>query len=133
MAAGYVGTLTLNKSYWYLLLMFLASRIIGAIYQALIQKKILDSENSQFHYYILFVIANMVHCYGYFIEADILKPDVYNLYERMSSLTPNEQKWHRSSLKYCKRTLEEDKRLFFDNYLDQKIANLTKKIDKLEK
>ena len=37
MAAGYVGTLTLNKGYWYIMLMFIASRIIGAIYQSLVQ------------------------------------------------------------------------------------------------
>ena len=43
MVAGYVGTLTLNKGYWYIMLMFVASRIIGAFYQALIQKKVLDS------------------------------------------------------------------------------------------
>ena len=37
-AAGYVGTLTLNKGYWYIMLMFVASRIIGAFHQTLIQK-----------------------------------------------------------------------------------------------
>ena len=67
MAAGYVGTLTLNKGYWYIMLMFIASRIIGAIYQSLVQKKILNPEHSQLHYYLLFTVANMVHCYGYFI------------------------------------------------------------------
>lgn len=42
MAAGYVGTLTLNKNYWYVLLMFIASRIVGAIHQTLIQSGHLD-------------------------------------------------------------------------------------------
>lgn len=41
-AAGYVGTKTLNKDYWYILLMFIASRLVGAGYQSLIQKKILN-------------------------------------------------------------------------------------------
>lgn len=89
MAAGYVGTLTLNKNYWYVLLMFIASRIVGAIHQSLIQAGYLDANHNQFHYFVLFFLTNIVHCYGYFIEPDILKPDVYNLYERMSVLTPN--------------------------------------------
>jgi hypothetical protein len=42
MAAGYVGTKTLNKDFWYVLLMFIASRIIGAIHQSLIQSGYLD-------------------------------------------------------------------------------------------
>lgn len=37
MAAGYIGSLTLDKNYWYILLMFVASRIVGAIHQTLIQ------------------------------------------------------------------------------------------------
>lgn len=32
MAAGYMGTITLNKNYWYILLMFISSRIVGAIH-----------------------------------------------------------------------------------------------------
>jgi hypothetical protein len=67
MAAGYVGTLTLNKNYWYILLMFIASRIVGAIHQTLIQNGYLDGNNNQLHYFILFFFANLVHCYGYFI------------------------------------------------------------------
>ena len=35
MAAGYIGSLTLNKNYWYILLMFVASRILSAIHQYL--------------------------------------------------------------------------------------------------
>lgn len=31
-AAGYMGTITLNKNYWYILLMFISSRIVGAIH-----------------------------------------------------------------------------------------------------
>lgn len=80
MAAGYIGTLTLNKNYWYVLLMFIASRIVGSIHQTLIQKGYLSPTNNQFHYFLLFFFANMVNCYGYFIEPDILKPDMYNLY-----------------------------------------------------
>ncbi len=67
MAAGYVGTLTLNKNYWYVLLMFIASRIVGAIHQALIQNGYLDGNNSKIHEFFLFFLANLVHCYGYFI------------------------------------------------------------------
>ena len=89
MAAGYVGSLTLDKNYWYILLMFVASRILSAIHQYLMQTNILDPTNNHFHYFVLFLFSNIVHCYGYFIEPDILKPDVYNLYERMSVLTPN--------------------------------------------
>ena len=89
MAAGYVGSLTLNKNYWYILLMFVASRILSAIHQYLMQTNILDPTNNHFHYFVLFLFSNIVHCYGYFIEPDILRPDVYNLYERMSVLTPN--------------------------------------------
>jgi hypothetical protein len=36
-AAGFVGTKTLRKEFWYMLLMFIASRIVGAIHQSLIQ------------------------------------------------------------------------------------------------
>lgn len=50
------------------------------------------------HFYVLFTFAHIVHSYGYFIEPDILKPDMYNLYEKMSVLTPSEKKWHLSSL-----------------------------------
>lgn len=67
MAAGYAGTLTLNKNYWYVLLMFIASRIVGAIHQSLIQSGHLSEQNSQYHYFFLFFVTNIVHCYGYFI------------------------------------------------------------------
>jgi len=36
MAAGYVGTKTLHSDYWYLLLMFLATRLMGAAYEYLV-------------------------------------------------------------------------------------------------
>ena len=36
MAAGCVGTFTLNKNYWYVMLMFISSRIVGAIHEYLI-------------------------------------------------------------------------------------------------
>lgn len=67
MAAGFVGTFTLNKNYWYVLLMFIASRIVGAVHQSLIQSGYLDGNHSQFHYFVLFFVTNIVHCYGYFI------------------------------------------------------------------
>lgn len=67
MAAGYVGTLTLNKNYWYVLLMFIASRILGAVHQALIKSGYLSEQNSKYHYFFLFFVTNIVHCYGYFI------------------------------------------------------------------
>ena len=47
--------------------MFIASRIVGAIHQTLIQSGYLDANNNQLHYFILFFFANMVHSYGYFI------------------------------------------------------------------
>lgn len=106
MAAGYVGTITLNKNYWYILLMFISSRIIGAIHQYMLQTGILNPEHSHFHYYLFFAFSNIFHAYGYFIEPDILKPDVYNLYERMAVLTPNEKRWHLSSLNYKKKQLQ---------------------------
>ena len=36
MAAGCVGTFTLNKNYWYVMLMFISSRIVGAVHEYLI-------------------------------------------------------------------------------------------------
>lgn len=130
MAAGYAGTLTLNKNYWYVLLMFIASRIVGAIHQSLIQSGHLSEQNSQYHYFFLFFVTNIVHCYGYFIEPDILKPDMYNLYERMSVLTPNEKRWHMASLIFKKRDLEERGALSFSNYTQQKIDKLRGQIYK---
>ncbi len=79
-AAGWVGTKTLHKDYWYLLLMFIGSRVLGSGYQSLLQKKYLDEKNNSFHYYFMFLIAHATHSYAYFIEPDILKPDMYNLY-----------------------------------------------------
>jgi predicted permease len=89
LAFGLVGTRTLNKNYWYIMLMFVASRIWGAIYQYLLQKKILDSKRQGLHYYAMFAFANSVNSYGYFIEPDILKSDMYNLYDRMAMLSNN--------------------------------------------
>ena len=106
--AGLVGIKTLNKKYWYILLMFMASRVAAAIHQILIQKKVLKEENVNLHYYLLFTFAHIVHSYGYFIEPDILRPDMYNLYEKMSVLTTPEKKWHLSSLEYTHRTLKEE-------------------------
>lgn len=42
-AAGYIGTITLNKNYWYILLMFISSRIVGAIHEYLISEGYLSS------------------------------------------------------------------------------------------
>jgi hypothetical protein len=67
MAAGYIGTLTLNKNYWYVLLMFISSRIIGAIHHALIDNGYLNANRTHLHHFLLFFIANTIHCYGYFI------------------------------------------------------------------
>ena len=89
LAFGLVGTKTLNKNYWYIMLMFVASRIWGAIYQFLLQRKLLDSKRSHIHYYVMFAFANSVNSYGYFIEPDILKSDMYNLYDRMAMLSNN--------------------------------------------
>lgn len=66
-AFGVVGTKTLNKSYWYIMLMFVASRIWGALYQYLLQKKYLDSKYSHLHYYLMFAFANSINSYGFFI------------------------------------------------------------------
>ena len=98
MAAGYVGSRTLHKDYWYILLMFVGSRIISSYHQILMKKGYLDISHAHFHNFILFLLANIVHSYGYFIEPDILRPDIYKLYERMSVLTPYEKRWHLSSL-----------------------------------
>lgn len=40
--AGIVGVKTLDKGYWYILIMFMASRIISAIHRILIEKKVLN-------------------------------------------------------------------------------------------
>ena len=73
------------------------------------------------HFYILFTFAHIVHSYGYFIEPDILKPDMYNLYEKMSVLTPSEKKWHLSSLEYSYRKLKDENRNFYSDFLLKKI------------
>ena len=132
MAAGYVGSLTLDKNYWYILLMFVASRILSAIHQYLMQTNILDPTNNHFHYFVLFLFSNIVHCYGYFIEPDILRPDVYNLYERMSVLTPNEKRWHLSSLIFKQQDLRNKGVTFFSDYTQQKIDKLAKQVAKLD-
>ena len=40
--AGIVGVKTLDKGYWYILIMFMASRIVSAIHRILIEKKVLN-------------------------------------------------------------------------------------------
>jgi hypothetical protein len=40
--AGIVGVKTLDKGYWYILIMFMASRIVSAIHRILIEKKYLN-------------------------------------------------------------------------------------------
>lgn len=128
MVAGYVGSRTLNKDYWYILLMFVASRIISSVHQSLMQSGILNPAHKHFHYFLLFLFSNFVHGYGYFIEPDILKPDIYNLYERMSVLTPNEKRWHLSSLVYMQNYLKGNNMKFFSNFNEQKIRNLERQI-----
>lgn len=86
--AGIAGIITLNKDYWYILLMFVGSRVIGAFYNLCLKKEILNRQNINLHNYILFVIANAINSYGYFVEPDILKPDMFNLYDKMAILTP---------------------------------------------
>ncbi len=103
--AGIVGVMTLDKGYWYILIMFMASRILSALHRILMEKNILSQDRINWHYYILFTFAHIVHSYGYFIEPDILKSDMYNLYEKMSVLTPSEKKWHLSSLEYTYKKL----------------------------
>lgn len=106
--------------------MFVASRIWGAFYRYLVAEKYLDDKNSQYHYYLMFVVANAINSYGYFIEPDILKSDMYNLYDRMAVLTPNEKKWIRSSYVYTMKNLKESGAKFFDNVLQEKIDKLGK-------
>jgi len=55
----------------------------------------------------MMAIAHGVHSYGYFLHPYILKDDMYGLYLKMSALTPNEKKWHLSSLRYNQRRLIE--------------------------
>jgi len=65
--AGIVGVKTLDKGYWYILIMFMASRIVSAIHRILIEKKVLNQEKMNWHFYFLFTFAHIVHSYGYFI------------------------------------------------------------------
>jgi len=40
--AGIIGVKTLDKGYWYILIMFMASRIISAVHRILIEKNYLN-------------------------------------------------------------------------------------------
>ena len=73
-------------------------------------------------------MANWVHDIGYFMEADILKPDVYNLFYNTSCLTQRQKRAHRSYLMNRKRELIKDNRIFFNDIIQQKIDGLTKQI-----
>ena len=103
MISGYVGSKTLNQNYWYILLMFIASRIVSSAHQILMKEGYLNVNRSHFHYFLLFTFANIMHSYGYFMDPDIVNSDLYNLYERMSVLTPHEQRWHVGTLRYHQR------------------------------
>ena len=128
MAAGYVGSVTLDKNYWYILLMFVASRIISSYHQILTKKGYLSSNRNNFHYFMLFMFGNIVHGYGYFIEPDILKPDIYKLYERMSVLTPYEKRWHLSSFIYQQKQLKEAGVTIYSDVMQNKIDRLTRQV-----
>lgn len=104
-AAGWVASKTLSKEYWYFYLTFIGSRLLGAFHKYLISRNILKEENSYLHSYLMMVVAHTVHSYGYFLHPYILKDDMYGLYLKMSALTPQEQKWHLSSLRYNNRRL----------------------------
>lgn len=124
MLGGYVGSKTLNKGYWYIFLMFVASRIISSFHQILMKEGYLNPNRSHFHVFTLFTFANILHSEGYFMEPDILNPDMYKLYERMSVLTPNEQRWHLSSLKYHQTKYNQSGMQVFNQTMQQKIDNL---------
>jgi hypothetical protein len=106
-AAGWVASKTLNKDYWYFYLTFIGSRLIGAVHKYLIFKGILNEENSHWHSYFMMTVAHGIHSYGYFLHPFILRDDIYGLYMKMSALTPEEKKWHLSTLRYNHRRLIE--------------------------
>jgi hypothetical protein len=100
-----MATKTLSKDYWYFYLTLIGSRIIGALHRYLISVGVLKEENSHLHSYIMMGVAHCVHSYGYFMQPYILKDDMYGLYEKMSALTFEEQKWHISAMTYNHRRL----------------------------
>jgi hypothetical protein len=106
-AAGWAASKTLSRDYWYFYLTFIGSRLIGAGHKYLMAKGVLSEENAHWHSYVMMAIAHGVHSYGYFLHPYILKDDMYGLYLKMSALTPNEKKWHLSSLRYNNRRLIE--------------------------
>lgn len=46
---------------------------------------------------------------------------MYNLYEKMSVLTPSEKKWHLSSLEFSYRKLKEKNMNFYSDFMEKKI------------
>ena len=53
---------------------------------------------------------------------------MYNLYERMSVLTPNQKRWHLASITFKKRELDSKGVLCFSDYTQQKINKLKAQI-----
>lgn len=131
MAAGWVGTKTLSKDYWYLFLMFVGSRIIGVVHKLLIENGYLEERNRHWHSFFMFFVAHSTHSIGYFMQPYLLKDDMYNLYERMSTLTLQEKKWHLTSLKYYKKHVGDlhGRMPELDAISDRKIGRLTKSIE----
>ena len=105
--AGWVASKTLSKEYWYFYLTFLGSRLIGALHKILIANNVLKEEHSALHSYAMMTFAHIVHSYGYFLHPYILNDDMYGLYRKMSALTPREQRWHLSALRFNHRRLLE--------------------------
>lgn len=133
-AAGWVATKTLNKDYWYFYLTLIGSRLIGALHRYLIARGVLREESSHWHSYVMMGVAHCVHSYGYFLHPYILKDDMYGLYEKMSALTPEEQKWHTSTLRYNHRRLTEiyGPNPQYDRISAQRINRLEEKVKKNE-
>jgi hypothetical protein len=104
-AAGWVATKTLSKDYWYFYLTFIGSRLIGAVHKSLMEKGVLNKENTHLHAWFMMGFAHTVHSIGYFLYPYILKDDMYALYEKMSALTPKEKRWHHSSMTYAHNSM----------------------------
>lgn len=77
------------------------------MHKYLISLGVLKEENSHWHSYVMMGVAHCVHSYGYFLHPYILKDDMYGLYQKMSALSYEEQKWHLSVLRYHHRRLIE--------------------------
>ena len=105
--AGWVATKTLSPEYWHFYLTFIGSRLIGATHKVLIQKKVLNKENTHLHAWAMLSFAQTTHCIGYFLHPYMLKDDMYGLFEKMSALTPREQKWHHAGMTYSHRRMIE--------------------------